>query len=153
MTELIFQGPYHDLIYEQMVEQPYISPLFNKNESVWIALESPIITRFFIHDDVIKWEHFPHYWPFVWGIHRSLVNSPHKGQLRGALMFSLICAWINGYKQSWGWWFETPSCLLWRHCNGKPYFLNDCHRRVVPLICNVRLSVNFWCSGYIFHGK
>ena len=20
-------------------------------------------------------------------------------------------------KQSWGWWFETPSCLLWRHCN------------------------------------
>ena len=24
------------------------------------------------------------------------VNSPHKGQLRGALMFSLISAWING---------------------------------------------------------
>ena len=24
------------------------------------------------------------------------VNSPHKGQWRGALMFSLICAWING---------------------------------------------------------
>ena len=21
-------------------------------------------------------------------------------------------------KQSWGWWFETPSCSLWRHCNG-----------------------------------
>ena len=21
-------------------------------------------------------------------------------------------------KRSWGWWFETPSCLLWRHCNG-----------------------------------
>ena len=20
-------------------------------------------------------------------------------------------------KQSWGWWFETPSRLLWRHCN------------------------------------
>ena len=25
------------------------------------------------------------------------VNSPHKGQWRGALMFSLICAWINGW--------------------------------------------------------
>ena len=25
------------------------------------------------------------------------VNSPHKGQWRGALMFSLICVWINGY--------------------------------------------------------
>ena len=21
-------------------------------------------------------------------------------------------------KQSWGWWFETPSCSLWRHRNG-----------------------------------
>ena len=21
-------------------------------------------------------------------------------------------------KQSWGWWFETLSCPLWRHCNG-----------------------------------
>ena len=31
-----------------------------------------------IHDDVIKWKHFPRYWPFVRGIHRSPVNSPHK---------------------------------------------------------------------------
>ena len=34
-------------------------------------------------DDVIKWKHFPCYWPFVRGIHRSPVNSPqHKGQWR-----------------------------------------------------------------------
>ena len=31
------------------------------------------------------------------GIHRSPVNSPHKGQWRGTLMFSLICAWINAW--------------------------------------------------------
>ena len=48
-------------------------------------------------DDVIKWKHFPHYWPFVRGIHRSPVNSPHKGQWRGALMSSLICDWINSW--------------------------------------------------------
>ena len=30
------------------------------------------------------------------GNHRSPVDSPHKGQWRGALMFSLICAWTNG---------------------------------------------------------
>ena len=47
------------------------------------------------HDDVIKWKHFPRYWPFVRGIHRSPLNSPHKGQWRGPLMFSLICVWIN----------------------------------------------------------
>ena len=50
-----------------------------------------------LHDDVIKWKHFPRYWPFVWGIHQSPVNSPHKSQWRGALMFSLICAWISGW--------------------------------------------------------
>ena len=49
------------------------------------------------HDGVIKWKHFPRYWPFVRGIHRSPVNSPHKGQWRRALMFSLICVWINGW--------------------------------------------------------
>ena len=49
------------------------------------------------HDDVIKWKHFPRNWPFVRGIHRSSVNSLHKGQWRGALMFSLICVWINDW--------------------------------------------------------
>ena len=48
-----------------------------------------------LHDDVIKWKHFPRYWPFVLGIHRSPVNSPHKCQWRRALMFTLICARIN----------------------------------------------------------
>ena len=28
---------------------------------------------------------------------RSPVNSPHKGQWRGAFMFTLICARINGW--------------------------------------------------------
>ena len=51
----------------------------------------------FFHDDVIKWKHFPRNWPFVRGIHRFPVNSPHKGQWRGALMFSLICAWMNDW--------------------------------------------------------
>ena len=50
-----------------------------------------------MHDDVIKWKHFPRCWPFVRGIHRSPVNSPHKGQWRGALIFSSICVWINGW--------------------------------------------------------
>ena len=51
----------------------------------------------FEHDDVIKWKHFPRYWPFVRGIHRPPVNSPHKGQWRGALVFSLIYAWLDGW--------------------------------------------------------
>ena len=43
----------------------------------------------------MKWKHFLRYWPFLRGIHRSSVNSPHKGQWHGALMLTLICAWMN----------------------------------------------------------
>ena len=58
-----------------------------------------VTTRNFFqnHDDVIKWKHFPCYCPFVRGIHRSPVKSPHKGQWRGALMFSSICVLINSW--------------------------------------------------------
>ena len=49
------------------------------------------------HDDVMKCNHFPRNWPFVRGIHRSPMNSPHKGQWRRALMFSLIYVWINDW--------------------------------------------------------
>ena len=49
------------------------------------------------YHDVIKWKHFPRYWPFVRGIHRWPVNSPHKGQWRGALVYSLIYAWPTGW--------------------------------------------------------
>ena len=43
------------------------------------------------------------------GIHRSQVNITHKSQWRGALMFSLICAWING-------WVNNEAGDLRRHC-------------------------------------
>ena len=64
----------------------------NKGHHHW-----PFLREIPCHDDVIKWNHFSCYWPFARGLHRSPVNSPHKGQWRGALMFSLICAWINGW--------------------------------------------------------
>ena len=49
------------------------------------------------HNDVIRWNYFPRYWPFVRRIHQSPVNSPHKGQWRGALMFLWSSPWINGW--------------------------------------------------------
>ena len=65
-------------------------------ETVSVGIDlSSVRCQAWAHDDVIKWKHFPRYWPFVRGIHRPPVNSPHKGQWRGALMFSLICVWIN----------------------------------------------------------
>ena len=71
--------------------KPQIVPVAptQKNTMLW--------SNNWYHDVVIKWKHFPRYWPFVRGIHRSPVNSPHKGQWCGALMFTLICARINGW--------------------------------------------------------
>ena len=65
------------------------TPVTEHIQSIWCAL-------CFSHDDVTQWKNFPCYLPFVRGIHRLPVNSLHKGQWRGALMF-LICAWINGW--------------------------------------------------------
>ena len=91
------------------------SPVNIHSYKMWIISSQTICE----HDDVIKWKHFPRSWPFVRGIHRSPVNSPHKGQWRGALMFSLICAWINGQVNNReAGLYETPSRPRWRHCNG-----------------------------------
>ena len=64
--------------------------------SLWIGH----VRRRPLHNDVIKWKHFPRHWTFVRGMHRSPVNSPHKGQWRGALMFYLTCVWITGWENN-----------------------------------------------------
>ena len=98
------------------------------------------------HDDVIKYNHFPRYWPFVRGIHRSPVNSPHKGQWRGALIFSFICAWINHLsKQSWGWWFEPRP--LWRHSN--VYYLHHDPTSVIDIM-KLESSLLNWSGPFCY---
>ena len=67
-----------------------------------------VIAKSLTHDDVIKWEYFPRNWPSVRGIHWTPMNSPHKGQWRRALMFSLICAGTN----SWANYMDTSSNCL-----------------------------------------
>ena len=49
-----------------------------------------------LHEDVIKRKNFPGYWPCVRGSHLSSVNSPNRGQWRGALLFYFIYAWKKG---------------------------------------------------------
>ena len=85
------------------------------------------------HGDIIKWTHFPHYWPFVWGIHRSPMNSPQKGQWRGALMFSLICPWKNC------WVNNREAGDLRRHRTHCDVIVMACHRYSSGFneVCNV----------------
>ena len=63
---------------------------------IWDDLDSCDIRLMLLHC-ILAWWRYWRYWPFVWGIQRSPVNSPHKGQWRVALMFSLIYAWINDW--------------------------------------------------------
>ena len=91
-----------------------------------------------IHDDVIKWKHFPRYWPFVWGIHRSPVNSPHKGQWRGALMISLICVWINDWVSN----REAADLIRYRaHYDVSVMVLTLIH---VCIICGIIHVTDIW---------
>ena len=84
-----------------------------KIKSRWRSIlekTSEIVCDVCLHDAVTKWKHFPRYWPFVRGIHRSSVYSPHKSQWRRALMFSSICAWMNA------WVNNSEADDLRRHC-------------------------------------
>ena len=70
------------------------------------------------HDDVIKWKHFPHYWPFFAG--NSLVPGEFPAQRPVTRSFDVFFDLRPNKrlsKQWWGLWFETPSSPLWRHCN------------------------------------
>ena len=90
--------PYNQYLYDYQKRKDHQTEcLFVLTmHAVWMVLFNACSDDKATHDDVIRWKHFPCYWPFVQGIHRSPMNFLHKGQWRGALMFSSICAWING---------------------------------------------------------
>ena len=99
------------------------------------------------------WRHqmetFLRYWPFVRG-------SPPKGQWRGALMFSLIFAWINGSvnKREAGDWrrhrahydLNVMSIVFspLNHINGRTPLV-----QLKPYICEI-LYLNFFYAGDVF---
>ena len=68
--------------------------LWHKSKNPW----------FMVNDDFIKWKHFPRYWLLVRGVHWSPVNSPTQRPV--TLMFSLICAGING-------WVRLVRLVIW----------------------------------------
>ena len=79
------------------------------------------------HDDGIKWKHFPRYWPFVRGIHRSPSQRPVT---RSFDVFFDMCSNKRLSKQWRGWWFETESCPLCRHRNVSNYVM-----ALSPVVC------------------
>ena len=75
-----------------------------------------------------------HVWKYTWWRHQMEIfsallaicagNSPASGEFptqrpvaRSFDVFFDVCLNKRLRKQSWGWWFETLSRPLWRHCN------------------------------------
>ena len=88
-----------------------------------------------MHDDFIKWKHYPRNWPFLRGIHRGPAQRPVT---RSFDVFFDLRLNKRLSKQSWSWWFETLSCSLWRHCNG----LNPSNSLAIGKRgCNITLTI------------
>ena len=71
-------------------------------------------------------------------------NSPVTGEFpaqrpvtRSFHVFVDLCLNKRLSKQSWRWWFETPSRSLWRHCNVKHFCWN-------------RIYMTSWADGETF---
>ena len=103
-----------------------LAPSINKSSASMILA---------VHDDVLKWKHFPRYWPFVWGIHRSSVFSLTKASDAELWCSSLICAWTNVWVNNW------VASDLGRH---------RAHYDVIVIIMAVyaRRDKKHWSSGF-----
>ena len=96
--------------------------------------------------------------PFVWGINRSLVNSPHKGQWCGALVFSLICAWkknkanLRDLIAATGLVIKLDSNRQFFHpCDREIWWMTSKNNRTLLLYC-VKLCASFQIYWWIQTG-
>ena len=86
---ILFCSTYNPSFYMETVYDKYSQAPLRRTPIYQDILHNTPMTA--AHDDVIKWEHFLRHWPFV------ASEYPHKSQWSGAFIFSLICAWTNGW--------------------------------------------------------
>ena len=79
-------------------------------------------------------------------------NSPASGEFpaqrpvtRSFDVFFDLCLNKRLRKQSWGWWFETLSRPLWRHCNDMEPLLEACN------ILKIEDTFELICLGFIIN--
>ena len=99
---------------ELNVVKPKLQELVDGSHAVnkkWEAMEQVRVPL--CHDDVMTWKHFPYYWPFEMGSHRSLV---HPRQKRPVMLrfnaFLVVNLNLLFNKRSSFQWFDTHMTLL-----------------------------------------
>ena len=106
------------LVFDGLVQVPYLSWW----KKVWRQL-----IWWWIHDDIIKWKHFPRYWSFVRGILPVTGEFPAQRPVTQSFdVFFDLRLYKRLSKQSWGWWSEMPSSSLWCHCNAFMWYRYWC---------------------------
>ena len=116
-TSIIYSGPKINLVVidGEEIDYPrgYPRAILTMMLTHWWNYTVP-------NDDIIKWDHFARYWPFVRGIQRWAMDSPHTRPMTRSfdVFFGLYLNKRLVSKQSRRRWFETPSGSLWRHCYG-----------------------------------
>ena len=91
------------------------------------------------HDDVIKWKPFSALMALCKG--NPLVESPHKGQWCKYLIYSLICAWTNGWANN-----QDASDLRRHHAHYDvtvmcvPYVTHELHMVILLLTLSIYRS-------------
>ena len=105
----------------------------------WPCLRSLMASGILFHDGVIKWKHFPRYWPFVRGNPGVTDGFPSQRTVARSFAFFFDLRLNNRLNnQSRRQWFETPWRSLWHHCD-------------VSGVCSlVRPSVNRFATPFIW---
>ena len=124
---------------------------FHLMTSSWIKHEC-------YHDDVIKWKHFPRYWPFVRGISPVTGEFPAQRPVTRSFDVSFDLHLNKRLsKQLIRRWFETPSRSFWRHCNGYTIYSpfqskhSHCHANSIAYtraFSKQKINTTFVCSIY-----
>ena len=98
-----------------------------------------------VHDDVIKWKQFPRNWSLC-GDFTGLGEFPTQRPVtRSFDIFFDLRLNKRLSKQPCGWWFETPSWSLWRHCNGLAGL------RLMPAKGDTDEYSSLVCVAYVFY--
>ena len=97
-----------------------------KTPSFWTPFFFSWIMVKLYHDDVIKWKHFPRYWPFVWRIHNGEAGDLRRHRVHyDFIVMMFFRLWWLQQQTRWSVWslWIKPSGIFCTNKQGTIAFL------------------------------